>query len=208
MSAAPDLFAGRYRIEAQLGRGSFGFVQRAVDTRLKRTVALKIPNRLLASDEEFLRTFFEEAQTAAALSHPNIVTIYDVGETEEHLPYLAMRFLEGLSLQAVLAREKLPRLDRTLKVLDQLAGALDYLQEQRLVHRDIKPANIMIGARDQATLMDFGLARVISGSHLSLNGALAFTPLYASPEQAAGERLTPASIPKCCFTRFGTMSRL
>lgn len=198
VTTPPDLFADRYMIESLLGRGTFGIVQRAFDTRLKRTVALKVPHRLLASDEEFIQTFVQEAQTAAALSHPNIVTIYDVSETAEHLPYLAMRFLEGASLRDLMEQEKLLRLDRTLKILDQLASALDYLQDRRLVHRDIKPANIMIGADDEATLMDFGLARVLSGTHLSLSGVLAFTPLYASPEQIVGSRLTPAS-DRYCF---------
>jgi hypothetical protein len=192
-----DLFAGRYRIEAQLGRGTFGTVYRAFDTRLKRPVALKLPHRLLAADPEFLRTFMREAQVAAALNHPNVVTIYDVGETEEGLPYLAMRFLQGRPLRQVLLEGPLP-LERGLAILDQLAAALDYLQSQQLVHRDIKPANIMVDAAGLTTLMDFGLARSIQGTHLTLTGALAFTPLYASPEQVTGERLTPAS-DRYCF---------
>ena len=187
-----DLFAGRYRIEAQLGRGTFGTVYRAFDTRLKRSVALKLPHRLLAADPEFLRTFMREAQIAAALNHPNVVTIYDVGETEEGLPYLAMRFLQGRPLRQLLLEGPV-QLEHGLAVLDQLAAALDYLQAQQLVHRDIKPANIMVDANNLTTLMDFGLARSLLGSHLTLTGALAFTPLYASPEQVMGERLTPAS---------------
>ncbi|MGI8552013.1 MAG: serine/threonine-protein kinase [Dehalococcoidia bacterium] len=193
MSTQTDLFAGRYRLEAALGRGTFGTVQRAFDTRLKRHVAIKMPHRLLASDEEFIQSFMEEAQTAAALNHPNIVTIYDVGETEDGLPYLAMRFLEGRSLRQLLIEEQGLAQERALTILDQLAAALDHLQAQRLVHRDIKPANVMVGAHDETTLMDFGLARVLLGTHLSLSGVLAFTPLYASPEQITGERLTPAS---------------
>lgn len=187
------LFAGRYRTEAQLGRGTFGVVYRAFDTRLKRSVALKLPHRLLASDPEFLKAFAHEAQTAAALNHPNIVTIYDVGETEDGLPYLAMRFLEGRSLRQLLLDQGPPRTEHALGILDQLAAALDYLQSRQLVHRDIKPANVMVSGDHQATLMDFGLARSLTGTHLTLSGALAFTPLYASPEQVVGERLTAAS---------------
>ena len=187
-----ELFAGRYRIEAQLGRGTFGTVYRAFDTRLKRPVALKLPHRLLAADPEFLRTFLREAQTAAVLNHANVVTIYDVGETEEGLPYLAMRFLQGRPLRQLLLEGPM-QLERALSILEQLASALDYLQAQQLVHRDIKPANVMVDANNLTTLMDFGLARSIQGTHLTLTGALAFTPLYASPEQVMGDRLTPAS---------------
>lgn len=194
VSTGADLFAGRYQLEALLGRGAFGTVHRAFDTRLKRPIALKIPHRLLASDIDFLETFHREAEVAAALNHPNIVTIYDVGESEDGLPYLAMRLLEGRSLRQVLVDEGGLTLDRSLRILEQLAAALDYLQDHHLVHRDIKPANVMVGDADAATLMDFGLARSLSGTHLSLTGSfLAFTPLYASPEQVAGERLTPAS---------------
>ena len=193
MATTSDLFAGRYQIEAHLGRGTFGTVERAFDTRLKRIVALKVPHRLLVSDEEFLEAFSQEAQTAAVLNHPSIVTIYDIGEAPDGTPYLAMQFVEGRPLREVLAQEGPPDALRGLAILDQLANALDYLQEKHLVHRDIKPANIMLDANDGVTLLDFGMARVLSGTHLSLSGVLAFTPLYASPEQILGERLTPAS---------------
>jgi len=174
-----------YTIVEQLGEGGMGIVYKAEDTKLKRPVALKfIALQSIEGTEEKAR-FAHEAQAAAALSHPNICTVYEIDEADGRL-FLSMEYIEGESLAARIARGPLG-IDEALDVLLQAAQGLDAAHEKGIVHRDIKPANIMIEKSGLVKLMDFGLAKLTGRSRLTREGTKLGTPLYMSPEQAAGK---------------------
>jgi serine/threonine protein kinase len=183
---------GRYEIVAELGRGAMGAVFRARDPKIDRTVAIKtiaIPASSKHDAEHYRQRFFREAQAAGRLSHPGIVTIYDVGEDENtHTPFIVMECVEGDSLDRLVATastEKLPR-DIALKLVRQIAEALDYAHRQNIVHRDIKPANIMVTPDGQPKIADFGIAKVAM-AETTLPGHVVGTPAYMSPEQLNGK---------------------
>jgi len=186
MSKSPRKF-GRYVVEQEIGDGAMGRVYRASDPLMKRLVAVKtVKQEYLTREtaEDYLRRFRREAQAAGRLSHPHIVSIYDVGET-----YFVMEYLEGTTLQAVLAaRGKLP-LDEALALLHPLADALDYAHRSSIVHRDIKPANIMVLDDGRPKLMDFGVARLES-SVATASGHFFGSPSYMAPEQISGAEIT------------------
>src|ERR1700730_10947736 len=174
----------RYEIDAELGRGAMGVVYRARDLKLDRTVAIKTvsisalePN----AEREYRARFVIEAQAAGRLSHPGIVTIFDVREEAE--PYLVMEYIEGQSLQKLLSRENrtLP-LSTTLRLIQEIADALHYAHAQGVVHRDIKPANILVDADGHAKIADFGIAK-LNQTELTLPGQVLGSPAYMSPEQ-------------------------
>jgi len=180
---------GRYRILEEVGRGASALVYRAYDPQLDRFLAIKVLRDQLARDDDYRDGFIREARLAAQLTHPNIVTIFDVGITEGK-PYIAMELLEGATLEQILkARRKLP-IKSTLAIANQLASALAYAHKLGVVHRDVKPGNILI-LKDKKTtkLTDFGIALIDGG--LSKSGALADkvlgTPEYMSPEQILGQ---------------------
>ena len=191
MSKAPRKF-GRYVVEREIGDGAMGRVYRCSDPLMKRLVAVKtVKQEYLTREtaEDYLRRFRREAQAAGRLSHPNIVSIYDVGET-----YFVMEYLEGITLQAVIAaRGKLP-LDEALALLTPLADALDYAHRSSIVHRDIKPANIMVLENGRPKLMDFGVARLES-SVATQSGHFFGSPSYMAPEQVAGGEVTNRARP-------------
>jgi serine/threonine-protein kinase len=186
MSKTPRKF-GRYVVDEEIGDGAMGRVYRASDPLMKRVVAVKtVKQEYLTREtaEDYLRRFRREAQAAGRLSHPNIVGIFDVGET-----YFVMEYLEGTTLQAVLAaRGKLP-LDEALGLLTPLADALDYAHRNSIVHRDIKPANIMVLDDGRPKLMDFGVARLES-SVATASGHFFGSPSYMAPEQISGAEVT------------------
>jgi eukaryotic-like serine/threonine-protein kinase len=195
-AAAPDPgeIAGRYEVVKRLGAGAFGTVYKAKDRVLGRMLAIKTI-RLEglaasgASIEELMDRFKREAQISAQLRHPNIVTIYDVGESDG-MSYLAMEFIDGVGLDRVIATAGRLPLERAALIGAQVADALDFAHQHSVVHRDIKPANIMIEAGDRVKVTDFGIAKVTdSGEHLTMTGSLLGTPSYMSPEQAKGGRL-------------------
>jgi len=180
---------GRYRILEEVGRGATALVYRAYDPQLDRFLAIKVLRDRLARDEDYRDSFIHEARLAAQLTHPNIVTIFDVGITDGK-PYIAMELLEGATLEQILkSRGKLP-IKSTLAITNQLASALVYAHKQGVVHRDIKPGNILI-LKDKKTtkLTDFGIAQI--DENLSKSGGLADkvlgTPEYMSPEQILGQ---------------------
>jgi formylglycine-generating enzyme required for sulfatase activity len=179
----------QYEIVQELGRGGFGAVYHARDTRMGREVALKVIAVNLAQETDFVARFKQEAQIAASLRHPRIVPVYDFGEAEGTL-YLAMALIQGRTLRRLLdaqARKRLT-LEQALPILAQLAEALDYLASQNLVHRDVKPANVIIEREERdlgVMLTDFGLVRSLEAStELTRTGTALGTPAYMAPEQA------------------------
>jgi serine/threonine protein kinase/predicted Zn-dependent protease len=188
--------ADRFEITGPLGAGSMGEVYQAHDLKLHRDVAVKLLSPALATSEEHLRRFAREARAASALNHPNICTIYDVGQAPEadDRPYLVMELLRGLTLFEVLAAGPLST-GTVVNLGVQIADALDVAHNAGIVHRDIKPANIFVTARGDAKLLDFGLAAMSEGTEsgvpasLTSPGAAVGTVLYMSPEQALGDPL-------------------
>ncbi|HVS26397.1 MAG TPA: serine/threonine-protein kinase [Burkholderiales bacterium] len=171
----------------KLGRGTMGTVYKAVDPVIERTVAIKAINLDLPKDEfeDFEERFYREAKSAGRLNHPNIVTIYDVGETD-NIAYIAMEFLEGESLREILKSGASLSHDRISEIAAQIADGLAYAQQHGIVHRDIKPANIMITNAGQVKITDFGIAHLPSGSKTA-TGTILGSPKYMSPEQIVGK---------------------
>ena len=177
---------GRYKLLGELGRGAMGIVYRAEDPALDRVVALK--TILLTDDEEsrkdYHKRFFLEAKAAGKLTHPHIVTTFDFGE-EGDLAYMAMELLEGKDLRRRLKDGALPTLE-AVEIAAQVADGLGFAHERGVVHRDIKPGNIMLLKRNQAKIMDFGIARQRSADFKTSTGVVMGTPRFMSPEQIAG----------------------
>src|SRR5919206_429431 len=185
------LFDGRYRILRKLGSGGMANVYLAEDEDLGRRVAIKIMSDRYADDDTFSERFRREAKAAAALSHPNIVSIYDRGQADG-TPYIAMEVIEGRSLkELVLARGPLP-LDQAIDFTKQILAALRFAHRNGIIHRDIKPHNILIGAENRLKVTDFGIARA-GASQMTEVGSIMGTAQYLSPEQARGAPVTAAS---------------
>jgi serine/threonine protein kinase len=174
-----------YKILAKLGEGGMGVVYKAEDAKLKRIVALKFLSAIALGGEEKSR-FLREAQAAAALNHPNICTIYAIDEVDGQM-FIAMEYIEGQSLQEKIKAGPL-QIDEAIKLATQVADGLQAAHEKGIIHRDIKSANIMITAKGQAKIMDFGLAKLYrGGTVLTKEGVTLGTAAYMSPEQAQGE---------------------
>jgi serine/threonine protein kinase len=179
--------AGKYRIEEVVGRGGMGIVYKAEDTRLKRHVALKFLPPELIQDEEAKERFILEAQTAAALAHPNICTIHEINEQDGE-SFIAMEYVEGQNLKAKIEKGLLAT-EEALDIAIQVAQGLDEAHKKGIIHRDIKSANIMITQKGQAKIMDFGLAKIKGTTLLTREGTTLGTVAYMSPEQARGEKV-------------------
>lgn len=180
---------GRYRILDVLGQGAMGVVYKASDDRINRTVAIKTlqirADMTEAQIKEFRERFFHEAQFAGRLSHPNVVTIYDVQE-EGDLSYIAMEYVDGTTLEKMLnAKTNLP-LDKTIDILMQVCDGLTYAHRFGVIHRDIKPGNIIVSHDGTAKIMDFGIAKVTTSTRTVI-GTILGTPGYMSPEQITGK---------------------
>jgi hypothetical protein len=179
---------GRYEILAELGRGTMGVVYKARDPIIDRHVAVKTLRTDLPPDEmpDVRERFLREARSAGRLSHPAIVVIHDVGDSDG-TAYIAMELLQGESLKAVMAASRRLQLDVAAELVAQIADGLDYAQRHEIVHRDVKPANIMVTAPGTAKLTDFGIAYMpsLSGTQTDVLGS----PKYMSPEQVMGEAL-------------------
>src|SRR5262245_58945355 len=182
---------GRYEVLNELGKGAMGVVYLAKDPVIGRLVAIKtIKNSQSGEDDsesrEFRERFVREAQTAGILSHPNIVTIHDIGEdTESHASFIAMEYIEGRNLKSLLGEKSKFSWDEIADLIAQIAEALDYAHRKGIIHRDIKPANIILTTDSKVKITDFGIAKVAS-SNLTTTGQFLGTPNYMSPEQVSG----------------------
>src|SRR5262245_12468541 len=180
---------GHYEVQEIIGRGGMGVVVRAFDEKLHRVVAIKVMAAQLATNGTARKRFVREAQAQAAVSHDHIVTIHAV-EAESQLPYLAMQYVSGMSLQERLDKSGPMQLHEILRVGMQTASGLAAAHAQGLVHRDIKPANILLeNGVERVKITDFGLARAATEASLTQSGVVAGTPQYMSPEQAEGKAI-------------------
>ncbi|MGC1379328.1 MAG: SUMF1/EgtB/PvdO family nonheme iron enzyme [Anaerolineales bacterium] len=192
MPSQPVSQLGRYQIESHLGSGAFADAYKASDPMLKRTVALKVLKPALVADSEAFGRFVQEAQVAANLFHPNIATVLDMGEADGRY-FIAMRFVDGPSLDKLLAANGPLPWAQALEITAQIGAALDFAHQKGLVHRDVKPQNIIISATEGAVLTDFGLVRAIASSSLTTTGSFLGTPHYMAPEIWEGEDAVPAT---------------
>ena len=186
------LLNNRYRLIERIGAGGMSVVHKAQDLALGRLVAVKILHDGLTGDPAFLERFRKEARAAASLSHPNVVTVHDVGEDDVR-HYIVMELVEGDDLKAIIRRQAPLSLEKGLDLAIQICKGVGYAHRAGFVHCDVKPQNVLITRGGRAMVADFGIARVITEVTMSRSGLNWGTPHYFSPEQAAGEPATPAS---------------
>lgn len=185
-----DIVHGRYFLEERLGRGGMGQVWRALDQRLQRTVAIKIMAPQFTDEPEFLVRFLREAQSIARISHPNVVSVLDFGE-EGDSPLLVMEYVPGKSLDEMTGEPMEPH--RAVAVVAQAADAAGAAHAQGVIHRDLKPSNIVLSDDGRVKVVDFGIASLKDVDRITQTGMTIGSPHYISPEQAQGEKATPAS---------------
>lgn len=200
MALAAGTKLGPYEILGLLGAGGMGEVYRAKDTRLGREVALKILPESLAAEGDRLRRFEQEARAVAALNHPNLLAVFDIGQ-DNHTPFLVSELLEGESLRAIVDRGALPQ-RKTIEYGVQIAHGLAAAHEKHIVHRDLKPENVFVTRDGRVKILDFGLAKfaqkgvdpdeVTMTSSQTAAGVVMGTASYMAPEQVAAKSLTPA----------------
>lgn len=192
----PRLLGGRYQLGEVIGHGGMAEVYSGTDIRLGRPVAVKVLRADLARDRSFLMRFEREAQAAAALNHPNIVSVYDTGEdhvedglTTTRVPWIVMEKVEGQTLRQIMGSGRRLTLERALDITSGILAALDYSHRHGIVHRDIKPANVMVTPSGDVKVMDFGIARALADASATVThtSAVLGTAQYLSPEQARGE---------------------
>ena len=182
---------GPFKLEAVLGEGGMGVVYRAVREGSGETVALKVLKRALSGDDVFRRRFDREARIAGQLEHRHLVPVLEHGELDG-VPYLAMRYVDGMSLDARIKDGLLP-LEETIRIISEIASGLDSLHREGLVHRDVKPANVLIDGDMSASLTDYGLARGMAYTVLTRPGEVMGTLDYLAPELISGNEASPAS---------------
>jgi serine/threonine-protein kinase len=177
---------GKYRLVSRIGQGAMGEVFKAHDPSLNRLVAVKTISSSLGTESELRRRFLREAQSAARLNHPNIITVYDFGEEQGRI-FMAMELLEGSDLKDLIGSHALPDLERKLDVIEQVCEGLAFAHSMDVVHRDLKPGNVHVQPSGQVKILDFGLAR-LGASEMTRTGMVMGTPHYMSPEQVRGEK--------------------
>jgi serine/threonine protein kinase len=183
---------GKYELRERIGRGGMAEVYKAYHAALDRYVALKVLHPFLSEDTEFKGRFEREARNVAQLRHPNIVQVYDFDfDPARSLYYMVMEYIDGPTLRAYLMQcsfeGHLAPIDEAIRITRDLARALAYAHSHDMVHRDIKPSNIMIDSDGRVVLTDFGIARILSGPHMTASGSMVGTPAYMSPEQGLGQ---------------------
>jgi eukaryotic-like serine/threonine-protein kinase len=186
------LLQGRYRVSERLATGGMGTVFRATDERLNRVVAVKVLKDELAGDPRFTERFRREARAVASLSHPGIANVFDYGEDDGH-QFIVMEYVPGRDLSRILQEEAPMSPDRAAQVAAQVCAALEHAHQAGIIHRDIKPANVIVGPEGRVKVTDFGIARAAGDATLTATGSMLGTAQYLSPEQAAGDPITPAS---------------
>jgi tRNA A-37 threonylcarbamoyl transferase component Bud32 len=197
MTVLGTLLGGRYRLDAQIGRGGMSTVYRAFDTVLERAVAIKLMHREIASDSDQLERFRREARSVARLNHPHIVTVIDAGEEAAEdggsTPYIVLEYVEGETLKELIRREGALDIPQAIAYAIEIARALGAAHERMIVHRDVKPQNVLIGEEGGAKITDFGIARTLTEEGLTVPGRVLGTTDYVSPEQALGQPVTGQS---------------
>lgn len=175
----------RYQILETIGGGGMANVYKAHDVILNRNVAVKVLRPQFSDDDEFIRRFRREAQAATSLSHPNVVTIYDVGE-ENDLYYIVMEYVEGLTLKQLIQQQGALSIEKTVNIMQQICSAINHAHANHIVHRDIKPHNILISELGEAKVTDFGIARAMTSATITHTNSVMGSVHYLSPEQARG----------------------
>jgi eukaryotic-like serine/threonine-protein kinase len=204
MTKLGTVIGGRYRLDAQIGRGGMSTVYRAFDTVLERPVAIKLMHREIAADADQLERFRREARSVAQLSHPHVVTVIDAGEEAEDgagaadgaavgTPYIVFEYVEGETLKDLIRREGALEIAQAIAYAIEIARALGAAHERHIVHRDVKPHNVLIGEEGAAKITDFGIARTLTEEGLTMAGRVLGTTDYVSPEQALGQPVTGQS---------------
>ncbi len=186
------MYGGRYEIEEKIGAGGMAIVYKAKDTLLNRTVAIKVLREQFASDEGFIRRFRREAQSAASLSHQNIVSIYDVGK-DGNEDYIVMEYVKGNTLKDIIRNQAPLAPEKAIYITYQIGEALAHAHANHIIHRDIKPQNILITTDGRAKVTDFGIARAASSATLTHTGDIVGSVHYLSPEQAKGAQTSEQS---------------
>jgi eukaryotic-like serine/threonine-protein kinase len=203
VSMIGTLIGGRYRLDAEIGRGGMSTVYRAFDTVLERPVAIKLMHRDIAADADQLERFRRESRSVAQLNHPHVVTVIDAGEEASGAegaggdalgtPYIVLEFVDGETLKDVIRREAPLEIAQALAYTIEIARALGAAHERQIVHRDVKPHNILVSPEGGAKITDFGIARTLSEEGLTMAGRVLGTTDYVSPEQALGQPVTGQS---------------
>ncbi|WP_336251130.1 protein kinase domain-containing protein, partial [Stomatohabitans albus] len=179
--------AGRYVLRGLLGKGGMADVELAYDEVLDRQVAIKLLHDQFIRDENFVERFRREAQSAAALNHPNVVAVYDTG-TDNGRPYIVMEYVAGRTLREILKTDAINP-SRAAEMAAEAAEALGFAHERGIVHRDIKPGNIMIADDGRVKVCDFGIARAANAENVTQTAAVFGTAAYVAPEQAQGQKV-------------------
>jgi serine/threonine protein kinase len=204
------LLGGRYRLDAEIGRGGMSTVYRAFDTVLERPVAIKLMHREIAADSDQLERFRREARAVAQLNHPHIVTVIDAGEEpsghgsvagqgqgsqepEAGTPYIVLEYVDGETLKQLIRRDGPLEITQAVAYAIEIARALGAAHERLIVHRDVKPQNVLISSEGSAKITDFGIARTLTEQGLTMDGRVLGTTDYVSPEQALGQPVTGQS---------------
>jgi serine/threonine-protein kinase len=209
MNLVGTVIGGRYRLDAEIGRGGMSTVYRAFDTVLERAVAIKLMHREIASDSDQLERFRREARAVAQLNHPHVVTVIDAGEEPSPdagraggqaadaatvgTPYIVLEYVDGETLKDLIRRDAPLEIPQAIAYAIEIARALGAAHERQIVHRDVKPHNVLVSCEGAAKITDFGIARTLTEEGLTLTGRVLGTTDYVSPEQALGQPVTGQS---------------